>query len=211
MTRKVLGWRILLAVTLLAVALAVTLSCSQTTATDQPADSETTMTVEMTETVAETTMTAEETRTAAEEKKEEPAPKGPTKQLGTGSLWKYIQSEDYEKSWPVAPGFDKPQKGFSGAHLTTIKIWVNDVADAALNSEPPPGKYPQGSIIVKEGYRKNGSLGIVAVMHKQGDGKWNYAEYRADGSVIGAGVETPGCADCHSEGQDFVRAFKLRP
>lgn len=123
-------------------------------------------------------------------------------------LWNLIRTERY-RTWRHAPGVAGVRPG-TGPHNARIRIWVNDIGLEALRADPRPGRFPVGTTIVKEGATASMRLTVIAAMRKQSDGKWLFAEWRPNGTLIAGGVMTPGCADCHSQGQDYVRAIRLR-
>lgn len=122
---------------------------------------------------------------------------------GAEALWDEIHDADYRK-WERAPGY--PERAPSSVHGREMDIFVNDVVTAAAFADAPIEAWPDGSIIVKDGY-DGGALTLLAVMAKQ-DGAWFWAEYQEDGEVESSG--TPGkCLRCHDAGDDYVRAFNL--
>lgn len=132
---------------------------------------------------------------------EDPQAAGPAK-----ALWDKIEVANYEKSWQRAPGYDTAQPA-KGPHGAKVEIYLDPIAGAA--EEANAAAFPVDAVIVKDGLGASGALDTISAMTKQADGKWFWAEYRPDGSVIAEGVEVPGCANCHRSGKDFVRAFDL--
>jgi hypothetical protein len=124
-------------------------------------------------------------------------------------LWNLIMTERY-RTWRHAPGLAGVRPG-TGPHNVRIRIWINDIGLDALQADPRPGRFPAGTTIVKEGATASMRLTVIAAMRKQSDGKWLFAEWRPNGTLIAGGIMTPGCANCHSQGQDHVRAIRLRP
>ncbi len=123
---------------------------------------------------------------------------------GAATLWAKLHTTDYHQ-FPRAPGY--PGKtASSAAHGDQVEIWVNPTVQAALDAKKPISAWPDGSLIVKDGYKK-GTFSLVAVMEKRGS-SWYWAEYEADGTVDYSGAPSI-CTDCHSSGSDFVRAFSL--
>lgn len=121
---------------------------------------------------------------------------------GAIALWEDFQAADY-RSWERAPGY--AERTPSGApHGDAVDIFINDTLAEALASGDKLSAWPEGSLIIKDGYKK-GDPYLVAVMEKRGDG-WFWAEYEPDGEVLFSGE--PGvCTRCHDGGADFVRAF----
>jgi hypothetical protein len=84
-------------------------------------------------------------------------------------------------------------------------MFVNDVVADALAADSVLTEWPEGSIIVKDGYTDDGELALIALMEKRADG-WFWAEYDGDGEILYSGVPDV-CVDCHDSGSDFVLAF----
>lgn len=121
---------------------------------------------------------------------------------GARSLLSQVQAEDYP-SWERAPGW--PTRTPSSApHGVEVEIYVNDLLAAVLEEAAALTAWPEGSTIVKDGFR-GGNLALTAIMDKRSDG-WYWAEYDADGEPLYSGRPAT-CTDCHSIGDDFVRAF----
>ncbi|HEU4537779.1 MAG TPA: hypothetical protein VFS00_26845 [Polyangiaceae bacterium] len=119
-------------------------------------------------------------------------------------LYRRLQAADY-RSWRRPPGYETRQKT-NVPHGESVDIYVNDVVAAALDAGEPLEAWPEGSLIVKDGFDGD-DLELVAAMEKR-DGAWFWAEYY-DGDAKYSGQ--PGiCVDCHERGaNDFVRAFPL--
>ena len=91
----------------------------------------------------------------------------------------------------------------TGTHLGTQADPVCTLAEALASGEALTA-WPEGSLIVKDGYNK-GEQHLVAAMEKR-EGGWFWAEYKASGEVSYSG--DPGvCTRCHDAGADYVRAF----
>jgi hypothetical protein len=118
-------------------------------------------------------------------------------------LLERVRAEDYA-SWQRAPGYDSRTPS-DAPHSDQVEIFVNDVLGAALAEEEVATEWPEGSIIVKDGYTDDGELALVAIMEKRASG-WFWAEYDADDAPLYSGVPDV-CVDCHDSGSDFVRAF----
>ena len=86
---------------------------------------------------------------------------------------------------------------------------MNPTLGAAIKGGAPLTAWPEGSIIVKEGYSGD-ERKLVAVMEKRADG-WYWAEYDGEGGADFSGK--PGvCLDCHGSREataDWVFAFDL--
>ena len=122
---------------------------------------------------------------------------------GAEALWDEIHAADYA-SWDRAPGY--PGRAPSSVHGREMDLFVNDVVAAALAAGTPIDAWPDGSLIVKDGYDR-GALTLVAVMSKRDDA-WFWAEYQEDGEVDSSGTPRV-CLKCHDAGDDYVRAFGL--
>lgn len=123
---------------------------------------------------------------------------------GARDLLARVRAAEY-RSWERAPGW--PSRRDSGApHSDQVDIYVNDVVAEALLTPSQTRRWPEGSLIVKDGF-DGSDLEIVAVMEKRSDG-WYWAEYDADGNPDYSGHPDI-CIDCHQSGSDHVRAFAL--
>lgn len=123
---------------------------------------------------------------------------------GAKELWRRIHDEEY-RSWARAPGYEERRTADS-PHSDEVDIYVNDVVAGALEAGEALTEWPEGSLVVKDGY--DGSvLEIVAAMEKRA-GRWFWAEW--DGHGDSAYLGNPAtCTDCHASGDDYVRAFDL--
>jgi hypothetical protein len=120
------------------------------------------------------------------------------------TLWDRIQAEDY-RSFERAPGYPNRQ-ATSAPHSDQVDIYINSVMADAISGGTVAGSWPEGSLVVKDGFTDDGELEIVAVMDKRQDG-WFYAEYfDFDGEAKFSG-QPDVCVSCHSSGADFIRAF----
>lgn len=131
----------------------------------------------------------------------DPPTGGPAK-----ALWDKVKVANYEKSWARAPGYDTAQPA-KGPHGVKVEIYLDPTAAGA--EEGNAAAFPVDAVIVKDGLGASGAVDTISAMQKQADGKWFWAEYRPDGSVVAEGVEAPACATCHKAGKDFVRGFDL--
>jgi hypothetical protein len=126
-------------------------------------------------------------------------------------LRQQILDDDYRNAYARAPGWlDPRQPSQGGPHGGFIDIYVNDVVQDALASNEALDTWPEGSLIVKDGWdaASEGELRYFAFMERRDDG-WFWGEYRGNGRRVAAGLDDPQCADCHAAGQDSVRAFAL--
>jgi hypothetical protein len=81
------------------------------------------------------------------------------------------------------------------AHSDTVDIFVNETLARAERGSEAITTWPDGSIIVKDGYAGS-SKAIVAVMEKS-QGSWFFAEYDGSGNILFSGAAKI-CLDCHS-------------
>lgn len=105
------------------------------------------------------------------------------------------------------------------AHLPWFRLWMNDVAAAALGPDgklPPGNLFPDSALIVKELYNSaTGPLQINAIMMKLPDNAasangWLWAYLNPDGSTnISIFEKGSSCTGCHSAtpNRDFTRVF----
>ncbi|MEM9188392.1 MAG: hypothetical protein AAGF12_04420 [Myxococcota bacterium] len=113
-----------------------------------------------------------------------------------------VQAADY-RSWARAPGYEE-RRPSRAAHDDSVIIYINDVVSAALQDGVQNNQWPDGSIIVKDGF-DGSDLGLIAVMEKT-EGTWFWAEYNGDGDTLFSG-EPEICLGCHRIGDDWVRGF----
>lgn len=119
-------------------------------------------------------------------------------------LWARIHDDEY-RTWERAPGWEERQPTHA-PHSEEVDIYVNDVVSGALGGTDSLDAWPDGSLIVKDGY--DGSvLEIVAAMEKR-DGEWFWVEWDGHGDSDYSGRPAI-CLDCHESGSDYVRAFDL--
>ena len=124
---------------------------------------------------------------------------------GARDLLARVRSDDY-RSWDRAPGWPN-RRDSSAPHGDQVDIYVNDlIAEALALPDPTRERWPEGSIIVKDGF-DGSDLELIAVMEKRSDG-WFWAEYDSEGEPDYSGRPDV-CIDCHASGSDGVRAFAL--
>ncbi|AKT36027.1 hypothetical protein [Chondromyces crocatus] len=122
---------------------------------------------------------------------------------GAAALWSRIHEADY-RSWPRAPGYEA-RRPSDAPHSDAVEIFINSVVAEALAGEAI-ASWPEGSLLVKDGYDDDG-LDIVAAMEKR-QGVWFWAEWNAEGDSIYSG-DPDTCTGCHQSGADMVRAFSF--
>lgn len=122
---------------------------------------------------------------------------------GAIELWNRIHDLNY-RGFARAPGYETRQPS-NASHGNAVDIYVNDVVAQALASGGV-SEWPQGSLIVKDGF-DGSDLDLVAAMEKRSDG-WFWVEWDAEGDSSFSGKPDI-CIDCHSAGSDYVRAFSL--
>ena len=121
---------------------------------------------------------------------------------GAKQLWREIHDMKY-REWKRAPGYAQ-RRSSNAPHGDKVDIYINDVLADALANERALDAWPEGSLIVKDGF-DGSDLDLVAVMEKR-TGGWYWAEYDADGDADYSGHPEL-CTDCHRKGDDYVRAF----
>ena len=123
---------------------------------------------------------------------------------GARRLLARVRADDY-RSWERAPGWPT-RRATSAPHGERVDIYVNDIISEALVVAEPLTRWPKDSIVVKDGW-DGSELEIIAIMEKRDDG-WYWAEFDSDGDPDYSGHPDT-CIDCHRDGSDYVRAFRL--
>ncbi|MFO0611430.1 MAG: hypothetical protein U0414_02495 [Polyangiaceae bacterium] len=119
------------------------------------------------------------------------------------ALLAQVKADGYTM-WARAPGFDS-RKPSDAPHGDAVEIFVNPIVADALTSQQAIAAWPDGSIIVKDGYDDEGTHVLTSILEKRG-AEWFWAEYDEDDEPVYSG--SPGvCRACHESGADFVRAF----
>ena len=127
-------------------------------------------------------------------------------------LLEQVQDEGYRDNWRRAPGWEDPlMEAEGGPHGSYIDLYINDVMAEAIDSGESLDAWPEGSIIVKDGFSdENGeTLRFVTLMEKRSGSDWFWAEYDSNLKVDFAGLNESTCTGCHASGEDSVRAFGL--
>jgi hypothetical protein len=125
-------------------------------------------------------------------------------EAGAARLWRAIHDDDY-RSWEPAPGWETPEPTIR-PHGDTALIYFNPVRAGAAAQDTPLDAWPEGAILVKDGFRGD-QRSLIAAMEKRSNG-WFFAEWDGDGDVLFAGRPDV-CVNCHQSGADFVFAAAL--
>jgi hypothetical protein len=123
---------------------------------------------------------------------------------GARELLSEVRADEY-RTWDRAPGYDA-RRSSDAPHGGAVDIYINDLVAEVLAFGDPLSGWPEGSIIVKDGF-DGSDLELIAIMEKRSDG-WYWAEYDSDGDPDYSGRPSV-CIDCHRDGSDYVRAFRL--
>lgn len=115
-----------------------------------------------------------------------------------------VRADGY-RTWDRAPGYEARRES-DAPHSDAVDIYLNDRVAEVLALAKPQKAWPEGSVIVKDGF-SGSSLALIAIIEKRGDG-WYWAEYDAAGDPDYSGHPQL-CIDCHQRGSDYVRAFAL--
>jgi hypothetical protein len=124
--------------------------------------------------------------------------------VGARALWEKIHAEGY-RSFRRAPGYDS-RKPARAPHGKEVEIYVNKTIADVLDGGMALAAWPEGALIVKDGWDGD-RLHIVAAMEKR-PGGWFWVEWDGGGGSKYSGKPDT-CTGCHSAGADFVRAFPL--
>ena len=121
-----------------------------------------------------------------------------------------VRDEDYRTTWARAPGWEQPRTAGTGPHGAYVDIWVNDVMQVAIDAGTAIERWPEGSIVAKDGYNdaEGDDLKYIALMERRGGG-WFFAEFSDDDRVVIANENASKCTRCHDDGADGVLAFGL--
>ncbi len=136
-----------------------------------------------------------------------------TDDAGAEALFDQLQSDDFRNAYGRAPGWEEPRAPRAGGpHGSFVDIYINQVMVDAIQDAIPLTAWPEGSIVVKEGWATADAVDAeFLVAMKRGRDGWFWAEWRGDGSLVVAGDDAPACVKCHDTGEDQVRAFPLPP
>lgn len=140
----------------------------------------------------------------------------------------YISATSNYTEWGTWPTDDVNTEDYTGflpssaPHGNAVRIFVNDRALNALESEHFHGDLPNGSIVVKENYagtvEEPGDLAAVTLMYKVDGfnpdaGDWFWLKTPGDLSSVDAAGAVEGCIGCHSQegNSDYLLRFDLSP
>src|SRR5262245_1869051 len=104
---------------------------------------------------------------------------------GAKQLFSTISQGQGWQAWRRAPAYPRRKPSFTD-HGDEVEVFVNPMMSSALDTKTPITQWPPGSIIVKESF-SGGSRSAIAVMSKQPDNSWYWAEYDADGEPLYSG------------------------
>ncbi|GJM15161.1 MAG: hypothetical protein DHS20C13_04880 [Thermodesulfobacteriota bacterium] len=123
-------------------------------------------------------------------------------------LYARINELNY-KQFARAPGFEERTLAIQhneGDQDMYVDIYMNEVLEKVLEANDPIEQWPVGSLFVKEAYRDEEFMHILA-SEKLEDG-WVFMQWRTDGVAEFAGKPQV-CLNCHMKGDDMVRAFRF--
>ena len=128
----------------------------------------------------------------------------PTKTDGA-AYYAALMATDYQKFTP-GPWYETPQPT-QGRHGTDVLVYLNPIMEAALG-KTGLAEWPDGSLVVKDGFDADGKPVSVSALEKYGS-EWYFAEFDASGKTLVAGLEDATCRGCHHEGNDAILIFQL--
>lgn len=131
-------------------------------------------------------------------------------------LWNKIQGDKYRENWKLWPGKGKFYEG-TEPHGMLLTTYVNEAAYNAV--EKKEKELPDGSIVIKENYMPDKTLGAITVMQKiQGynpeAGDWFWVKFLPDGNPEMAEMDGksmpvagkfPMCIACHQASTGGIR------
>lgn len=133
---------------------------------------------------------------------------------GADALFQRLQDDDYRANYRRAPGWENPrQPKDGGPHGNFVDIYVNDVLGQAIDAGAEISAWPEGALIVKDAWdtMESTTPKYIAVMERTADG-WFWVEWEGEGDkLVVAREDAIQCVNCHSSGEDHVRAFGLPP
>ncbi len=137
----------------------------------------------------------------------------PIGQLSDSKLYSLLDdSSQYFRYYYNNPNVFYTPAGSSPHGIFKLRFNAKAQSVFVASKLPVNGTFPDSSLVIKDVYdQANGNLIIYSVMYKL-QGKWNWAEYNADGSVLHGIYKNPGiCTSCHgaSVNRDLVASFDL--
>lgn len=124
---------------------------------------------------------------------------------GSRALWEELQALNY-RDFDRAPGYET-RRSSNAPHGDEVDIYVNSIVSEVLSASTSIDAWPEGSLIIKEGFDEDGDQELVAVMQKRSNG-WYWAEYfDLSGGEAKFSGQPDVCTNCHRSGDDFVLAF----
>jgi hypothetical protein len=137
-------------------------------------------------------------------------------------LWTIIQTENYRDHWKMWPGKEALYKG-SEPHGALLTTYLNSIGyEAVVKKEH---ELPPGTIIVKENYMPDKTLGAITVMYNlvgfdPEHGNWFWVKYDSDGTPMKmenegktmtlAGKVTS-CIGCHTASTSGIKYIMTIP
>jgi hypothetical protein len=131
-------------------------------------------------------------------------------------LWNKIQGDKYRETWELWPGKGKFYKG-TEPHGMLLTTYLNEAAYRAV--EKNEKELPNGSIVIKENYMPDKTLGAITVMQKiekynPEGGDWFWVKFKPDGNPETAEMggksmpvagKVPMCIGCHQASNSGIR------
>ncbi len=134
------------------------------------------------------------------------------------AVWAFLEATDFRNSWELWPGKGEKYEG-SEPHGALLTTYVNAPALQAVTDLA--GELPVGSVVVKDNFMPDGTLGASTVMYKVEGynpeaGDWWWAKFMPDGSVDMDGMaqgRVEGCIGCHAgkADNDYLMTAKIGP
>lgn len=114
------------------------------------------------------------------------------------AVWSHLEEQNYEENWELWPGKEPFYEGVE-PHGALLNTYINSLAQQGLASND--STLPDRSIIVKQNFMPDSTLGATTVMYKvpgydSENNDWWWLKRTADGEVEGAG-KVQGCISCH--------------
>ena len=125
------------------------------------------------------------------------------------AIWKYIKKDNPYRNWDQFEGEEGIQPGMA-PHGPSHVVYINSL----MKKSPPNQKATDGSLIVKESYKRDMSLNNITVMLKKEGyfpegGNWWWGTFAPNGEVLREGRDNY-CFECH-QNQTKTDYLFLRP